>query len=78
MRTVRLLRRHQHAGVDYAPGALVVLTERNAQRLVDQGIAEAVALPALLTASPAKAAATKTPAKATAPTIRRGCCGLKW
>lgn len=78
MRTVRLMKRHQHAGNLYAPGSQLVLKDAQAQRLVDGGVAEFVMLPALLAAPSARAAAKKTPATATAPTTRRACCGLKW
>lgn len=41
MKKVKLIKPHTHAGVDYAPGALIEVDEATAQWLAEQGVIEA-------------------------------------
>lgn len=83
-KTVRLTKAHRHAGRDLSPGAQLVLDERRAAWLVEQGVAEYVGgrpteRAALLTTSRATAPATEG-GDAQGPAVRAtsrpwGCCG---
>lgn len=85
-RTVRLLRRHTHAGRVLEARSQLAIDERLAAWLIDQGIAEAVGgwkpqRAALLTAPDAmQTTNTKTTAakQQVAAPVRSGCCGPKW
>lgn len=78
-RTVRLIRKHTHAGRELAPGAQLVLEQRKAEWLVDQGAAVPVGWSftrAALLTPPATARgtdSTKASAQRAAPTGCRGC-----
>lgn len=79
MKTVRLVRRHTHAGRVYEPGAQLSIAKRQAEWLISQGVAtgQAAAIPAEL-AAPGGAAETR-PAQVTKVPMRTGgCCGGRW
>lgn len=80
-RTVRLVRSHTHAGQSLRPGAQLILDERRAAWLIDQGVAVSAAdwtpeRAALLTPRDAMQAKTKTALPKAAP-ARMGCCGQR-
>lgn len=83
-RTVRLVKAHRHGGRDLQPGAQLVLDERRASWLVEQGVAEFVGGPSLTRAALLTDSRTAASAKEGGPAQRAagatgsrswGCCG---
>lgn len=77
-KTVRLIRSHEHAGQKLKPGSQLVLDEKRAAWLIDQGAAvdakDWTAKRAALLTSPSAAQ----PAKAAKPAPKStGCCGQR-
>ena len=77
--SVRLVRRHTHAGRELAAGAQLVLEARLADWLVSQGIAEPIGGAVRTESQAPTAAAVAAPAPQAKPAARRlGCCGGRW
>lgn len=79
MQTVRLVRRHRHAGTSYEVGAQLSIEERTAAWLVAQGVAEAVGAASEMKAPPLAPEVSAAPAARLLSTPRpTGCCGNRW
>jgi hypothetical protein len=81
MRTVRLVRRHTHAGRIYEPGAQLSINKRLADWLIAQGVA--VTPSAAPVASPSGDADRAVGGSLTTPNTKvpmrtGGCCGGRW
>jgi hypothetical protein len=83
MRTVRLVRRHTHAGRTYEPGAQLSITKKLADWLIAQGVASGLGAPrpaAELSAPAVEETELASPATpiTKVPMRTGGCCGGRW
>lgn len=79
MRTVRLVRRHTHAGRVYEPGAQLSIAKRQADWLVAQGVAVSPTAVVLAELAAPAAVAEALPTQVTKVPMRTGgCCGGRW
>lgn len=79
MRTVRLVRRHTHAGRVYEPGAQLSIAKRQADWLVAQGVAVIPAAAARAELSRPADVVEAQPTQVTKVPMRTGgCCGGRW